>query len=108
MEGEKIEKAKFSESDMPFEMLLDLHIEKLAPHLQGKQVELILQKQLKQARDFIEKAISRRQFQITIIHGKGTGALKMEIENLLEDYREVFFKKQVNDGGAIEVLFRYH
>lgn len=86
---------------------LDLHIEKLAPHLAGKQVELILKKQLEAATSYLKEAISRRKFQVTIIHGKGTGALKMEIYHLLEDYPEVFFTKEVNNGGAVEILFRY-
>jgi dsDNA-specific endonuclease/ATPase MutS2 len=91
----------------PFADTLDLHIEKLAPHLVGKQVELILKKQLEAATIYMEEAISRRQFQVTIIHGKGTGALKMEIYHLLEDYTEVFFTREVHNGGAVEVLFRY-
>lgn len=90
-----------------FKDTIDLHIEILAPHLAGKQVELILQKQIDSAREFIQKAIARRRLTITIIHGKGTGALKMEIDHLLDNYPQVFYKKEVNNGGAVEVLFKY-
>jgi dsDNA-specific endonuclease/ATPase MutS2 len=91
----------------PFDDILDLHIEKLAPHLKGKQVELILNKQLDAARSHLEEAIKRRQLKATIIHGKGSGALKMEIEHLLEEYIEVFFTRPVHNGGGVEVIFRY-
>jgi len=90
-----------------FQETLDLHIEKLAPHLKNSRTELILNKQLKAANDHIVQAISRRQHRIVLIHGKGKGVLKMEIEHLLDDFEEVFFRNPVHDGGAIEALFKY-
>ena len=86
---------------------LDLHIDKLAPHLEGKQPELIIIRQVEAAKAFIEKAIKKRQYSIILIHGKGSGALKMEIDHLLKNYKEVHFTKEVNNGGGTEVYFRY-
>ena len=93
--------------DETFNDTIDLHIENLAPHLANRQVELILKKQLDAAKLFIEKAIDKRQLSITIIHGKGTGALKMEIMHMLEGYEAVYFTKPVNNEGAVQVLFQY-
>lgn len=110
LEKQMLVQAKERIKDNPkeeFNDTLDLHIEKLAPHLKGKRTELIIQKQINSARKFVFEAIDRRRFQITLIHGKGTGALKMEIESLLMEFDEVYFTKTVNNGGAVEVLFNY-
>ncbi len=91
-----------------FELPLDLHIETLAPSMINQRTEIILNYQIKTAKEFIEKAIERRRATITIIHGKGIGALKMEIDYLLNQYPEVYFRKTINNGGAVEVLFSYY
>jgi len=90
-----------------FENSLDLHIEKLAPHLVGKRAELIVVHQIQKCRSFIFEAIKRKQISITIIHGKGTGALKMEVEHLLMEFDEVYFTKSINNGGGIELMLSY-
>ncbi len=90
-----------------FELPLDLHIEKLAPSMINQRTEIILNYQIRSAREFIEKAIENRRATITIIHGKGIGALKMEIDYLLNQYPEVYFRKTVNNGGAVEIIFSY-
>ena len=98
---------KTSQQTKDYNDTLDLHIEKLEPSLVGKRAELILIKQLQKAKEFIELAIAKNQFKIILVHGKGSGALKMEIDHMLEDYTEIFFTKRVNAGGAVEVLFKY-
>jgi len=104
-----IAKVKEKHFDKPkvYSPVIDLHIEKLAPQMQNELPELIITYQLKRAKFFIEESIDRKQLSITIIHGKGIGALKMEIESLLKSYAEVYFTKSVNDGGALEILFQY-
>ena len=84
-----------------------MHVNKLAPHLDGKQPEMILLHQLDKARNFIETAIDKHQLTVKLIHGKGTGALKMEIEHMLADYDEILFQNTIHNGGAIEILFKY-
>ena len=93
--------------NIPFNPVLDLHIETLAPHLKGKQVELILHRQLKEARHFLEKAIENRLYSVVLIHGKGTGALKMEIDHMAKGFKEVYFSRPVHNGGGLEIIFRY-
>jgi len=86
---------------------IDLHIEKLAPALSTKRLEAILHRQLSATHQFIEESISKRQYQILIIHGKGTGALKMEIDMLLHNYPEIDHWNEVNNGGATMVFLKY-
>lgn len=86
---------------------LDLHIEKLKPSLVNAIPEMILKHQLLKAKEFIESAIEKRIFRIVMIHGKGLGALKMEIEHLLGDYPQLNYYITINDGGATEVYFKY-
>jgi len=86
---------------------IDLHIDKLAPEMKNEIPELILSYQMNRAKRFLTYSISQRLISVTIIHGKGLGSLKMEVENLLKSIPEVYFKKEINGGGAIEVLFQY-
>lgn len=86
-----------------FDHTLDLHMEKLAPHLLHKVPPYILDFQLKKSREFIENAIEHHYPHITIIHGKGQGVLKSAIENLLKTYPHIRFTFSKNDGGAVEI-----
>ncbi|MGE5355351.1 MAG: Smr/MutS family protein [Deltaproteobacteria bacterium] len=91
-----------------FKNQIDLHIEKLDPGKQNHLPEMILDFQLKSAREYIEKAISKRIFSVLIIHGKGNGALRLEIEHLLGDFPQVFYYSVINEGGATEIIFKYY
>jgi len=86
---------------------IDLHIEILNPDIQHERAEVILEHQLKMCRKFIEDAILRRQSIITIIHGKGEGILRLEVANLLKDYKEFHYSIPTNNNGASEVWLRY-
>ena len=97
----------YSGAFVPFDNTLDLHIEKLNPAMQNERAELILIYQLKRARLFIEEAIRRHQLKVVLIHGKGEGVLKAEITHLVNSYKEVYFTKSINNGGALEVMFSY-
>jgi len=84
---------------------IDLHIEKLAPDFQFNFDELSFQ--VRTCDTFIKKSINLGLDVITIIHGKGKGVLKKEIESLLEKYGDyVSVKTSVNQGGAIEVWLK--
>lgn len=62
---------------------LDLHIEKLAPHMEGDNSGRILDYQLQQSEAFIRLSIEKRRSHITIIHGKGQGVLREAITHQL-------------------------
>jgi dsDNA-specific endonuclease/ATPase MutS2 len=95
----------FSLEDEP--KSIDLHIEVLEPRLQNERAEVILEFQLRACRKFIERAIERKRPKVTIIHGKGEGVLKLEVDHLLRDYPEYNYAIPVNNGGASEVWFVY-
>ncbi len=113
---EEIPKSKYilkrnkprSESHKKYSNIIDLHIEKLSPQMQYERAELIISFQIKKAKEFILESIKRKQLSITIIHGKGVGALKKEIEAMLTSFDEVYFTKSINNGGAVEIQFQYH
>ncbi|MBK8053495.1 MAG: Smr/MutS family protein [Saprospiraceae bacterium] len=86
-----------------FDHTIDLHIEKLAPHMKNELSGRILDYQLEKTRLFIRDAIDRNYPHITIIHGKGQGVLKSEIEHILKDYHQIRFTFSKNGGGAVEV-----
>ncbi len=86
-----------------FNDTIDLHINKLAPHMEHQEQSRILDFQIEKARKFIEIAIDRKRYQLLIIHGKGTGVLKAEILEMLKDYHRIRYTFDKNDGGATEV-----
>jgi len=92
---------------IPFDSILDLHVEKLNPLLEGNRPERIRDYQIEAAKSYIEKAIKRRHYQIEIIHGKGTGVLKSEVHHLLSLYSEVKYHLPTRNGGGTEVLFQF-
>ena len=86
-----------------FDHTLDLHMEKLAPHMVNDLPSGILEFQLQKSELFIREAIEKRYPHITIIHGKGQGVLKSEIEHQLTQFHQVRFTFSKNGGGAVEV-----
>lgn len=92
----------------PVEKTIDLHIEHLNPGLQHERAEIILEHQIKRCTTFVHQAIQARRPHVTIIHGKGEGVLRLEVEHLLADFKEVNFVLPANNGGASEVWFQYH
>ncbi|HMU04390.1 MAG TPA: Smr/MutS family protein, partial [Saprospiraceae bacterium] len=92
-----------------FDHTLDLHLEKLAPHMQNELPARILEFQVQKSEVFIREAISKKYPHITIIHGKGAGVLKEQIEAQLKGFPQVRFTFSKNGGGAVEVwLDRYY
>jgi DNA-nicking Smr family endonuclease len=82
---------------------IDLHIEKLSPNFREDVPGQIIDYQMKACKAFVEEAIARKLPHITIIHGKGQGILKTEVESLLKSYNVARFLVSKNQGGALEV-----
>ena len=91
----------------PSDREIDLHIEKLNPTLTHARAERILEYQIEICRKFISNAIAQKCPFVTIIHGKGEGVLKLEVEHLLSEFPEVNFHIPANKGGASEVWMSY-
>ena len=102
-EEEKVHHHGFQE----FVPEIDLHIEVLDPTLKNQVPQMILSRQVSACRDYIARAISLRRREITIIHGKGMGQLKLEVESLLAGFDEVIDMRSTHDGGATIVFLRY-
>lgn len=97
----KVNKASFENS-------IDLHIEKLNPSLINGLPERIIDFQTKAFLSFFDNAKSLNVPVITIIHGKGTGALKQVVQSIVKGDDAVLSFKEINNGGATEVaLFPY-
>lgn len=90
-----------------FENKIDLHIDKLNPDLVNAEPTRILAFQTASVSSFIEEAIERRQYTVSIIHGIGTGQLKSEVHHILNGYKQVSHYQLINQGGATEVLLSY-
>ncbi len=86
-----------------FNDTIDLHIEKLQASKQHDPPVAIVEFQIRKLKEFIEKAIRLKCAKVHIIHGKGTGALKMEAEHLVKSYDEFVSIYPINDGGGMTV-----
>ena len=84
---------------------IDLHIETLNPSLQTNRAERIFDFQMKAFESYLRKSIKEKKASIRVIHGKGTGVLKAEIESILKFHPKVFQTFPIHDGGGIEILF---
>jgi hypothetical protein len=96
-----------SRKQSSFSKELDLHLEKLDPNFQNTAAMTVVDFQLNAAKMYIDEAIARKQYKVTIIHGKGEGKLKDYIHHMLDGYKEVRWKMLTNQGGATEVLLEY-
>ncbi len=90
----------------PMPTTIDLHLEKW-PDFRASQWHTPMDFQVKQCKAFMAKAISQRVPSVVIIHGKGVGTLKQQVHHLLASYAEVFQVHEINQGGALEVMFNY-
>ncbi len=86
---------------------IDLHIEVLDPTLKNEIPQMIINKQVSACKNHIEQAISLGRREITIIHGKGLGQLKLEVDSLLASYDQVLYTKVIHQGGATAVGFKW-
>lgn len=104
LEDEKVKEQKNKPTlRVTFEHTLDLHIEKLAPHMTNDMPQRILDYQLVKSENFVREAIEKHYPHITIIHGKGQGVLKTAIEHQLKMFTQVRYTFSKNQGGAVEI-----
>ena len=89
-----------------FPTSLDLHINVLAPHLENQLPVRILSHQIAALDEYLDNAEKKGARIVTIIHGKGTGALRTEVHHILKNRQSVMFFYDSNDGGAAEVHFK--
>lgn len=89
-----------------FKSILDLHIEALNPSMRNEMPQMILKHQIDACKDFVDKASVNGIRSITIIHGKGTGQLKREVEHILAMHEGVRWTIPQADGGSIEAWMR--
>lgn len=86
---------------------LDLHYEELTqlfPHLSGSKLEF----QLAICTRFIKSAIHSRLPNIQIIHGRGQGILKNEVERLLKQYGEITIISSNPNLASVDAWMNYH
>lgn len=100
---EKNAEKKITPLKIKFDHTLDLHIDKLAPHMENDLPSRIMEFQLQKSDTFIRNAIDKKYPHITIIHGKGQGVLKVAIEHQLQQFHQIRFTFSKNGGGAVEV-----
>ena len=81
---------------------VDLHIELLSSHYQYMDNFEIVQLQLKECQHKLEYALNSKITKVIIVHGIGTGVLKKEVHQLLQNYKLRFYLSK--DGGATEVM----
>lgn len=94
-------------SPKPPNNTIDLHVNVLAPHLEGQPASRILDYQMEAFHSFVKSSYKRRMVSVLIIHGKGEGVLRTEIQYHLKSDERVKFIFDRNDGGATEVFFNH-
>ena len=80
---------------------VDLHIELLTSNYQFLENFEVVQIQLNECHNKIEKALNSKITKLEIIHGIGEGILKNEVHTILRNYNLRFYLTK--DGGATEV-----
>lgn len=98
---------KYKEVDN-FGDTIDLHIERLNPTLANSNPIHIVDYQVRKCKSFLDFTIDQRKLSVIIIHGKGTGQLKLEVINLIESYPEIVSYHEINNGGAQELRLVYY
>ena len=86
---------------------IDLHIDVLAPHMENQPAARILDFQIKAFNDFINECYNSKRGILKVIHGKGEGVLRTEVQYLLKRDSRVKFVHEINNGGATEVWMQY-
>ena len=81
---------------------VDLHIELLTSNYNYMDNFEIIQIQMNECHNKIETALNSNYQKLIIVHGVGTGVLKTEVHNLLNNYKLRYYLSK--DGGATEVM----
>jgi len=82
---------------------IDLHLDKLIETQPNFKPLNVLNYQLRKFEEYLQLIISNGLKKVTIIHGKGVGILKAEIDSKLNSLEEVKIFFTINEGGATEV-----
>ena len=85
--------------------VIDLHLDVLDPRRQISQHRM-LDYQIEACKKFLNAALKARYRTVVIIHGKGSGILKQEIQHLLKMSDLVDYSFEINEGGATEVWLK--
>jgi hypothetical protein len=95
----------------PFRSVVDLHIEKLTDSYGAMSNFEMLTLQLSELEKWVDIAVAHHQYEMTLIHGVGTGKLREEIHEFLKTRKEVkHFINQYDSRfgyGATQVYFEY-
>ncbi len=87
--------------------VIDLHYQSLEPErFQSNPHDNILEFQLTKCREFIQNSLNKRLPYIQIIHGKGQGILKAEVEHQLRNNDRIRFYHSTPDGGGLEIYLK--
>lgn len=95
------------EPEYDFGDIIDLHYEILIetyPHQSGSKLEY----QLDICTRFIQSAIQARLINIQIIHGRGQGILKAEVERLLKQHSEITIISSNPNLASVDAWMNYH
>lgn len=103
-ERSRIDKLNFGPSYNSDQYSIDLHIDVLNPSLNSNRPERIFDFQMKAFDSYLRKSVKEKKTSIKVIHGKGTGVLKAEIESILKYHPNVLQWFSISDGGAIEII----
>jgi dsDNA-specific endonuclease/ATPase MutS2 len=85
------------------EYKIDLHVEKIIKDYQNLDNFEIVQLQLSECTRKINDLIGKNIHKLIIVHGIGSGLLRSEVHNILDDYKLRYYLSR--DGGATEVIF---
>ena len=100
------EKEESPETSKEFGDQLDLHYEALIQKHAHPDGMSILEFQLEVCRQFIRDAIRLKRPYIRIIHGRGAGVLKKEVESLLKNYPEAGIISFNTFMASVDVVLR--
>ncbi len=104
-EKNKKKKSVFVKDKNEVVMEVDLHAERLVKSTRGMDNYDVLSLQLETAKHKVEYCISKRISKLVLIHGKGEGVLKTELNYLLNNYPVKYYDAsyQKYGQGATEV-----
>ena len=98
---------EISSTEDDFGDTIDLHYEILIlsyPHSNSSKLEY----QLEICTRFIQSAIESKLLNIQIIHGRGQGILKNEVERLLKQYSEITIISSNPNLASVDAWMNYH
>lgn len=100
-------KKTFFQESYAFKPEIDLHIEVLQPSKKNDNPVAILEFQLRRLEEFLNEAVRLRIGKVHIIHGRGTGALRMETLHMIDGIPEKASIYPINNDGGVTVYFNY-